>query len=61
MWPGDISAHKDQVVPRLMEEVRAIAMDGPIDIELGMILPNGSMAHNAAAKASEGGELRPQC
>jgi hypothetical protein len=61
MQPGDISAHTDQVVPRLTEEVGAIAMDRTIDIELGAILPNESVARNAAAKASEGGELRPQC
>jgi hypothetical protein len=60
MRPGDIPAHTDQMVPRLMEEVRAIAMDGAIDIELGVILPNGSVAHNAMAEVSEGGKLCPQ-
>jgi hypothetical protein len=60
MWPGDISAHMDQVVPCLMEEVGAIAMDGAFNIELGVILPNGSMARNATAEASEGGKLCPQ-
>jgi hypothetical protein len=49
MWPGDIAAHTDQVIPHLTEEVGAITMDGAIDIELGTILPNGSMAHNAMA------------
>jgi hypothetical protein len=60
MWSGDIPAHTDQVVPRLTEEVGAITMDRTIDIELGAILPNGSMARNAAAEASEGGKLCPQ-
>jgi hypothetical protein len=60
MRSGDILAHTDQVVPRLTEEVGTIAMDRTINIELGAILPNGSMARNAAAKVGEGGKFRPQ-
>jgi hypothetical protein len=57
MWSGDISAHMDQVIPCLIEIDRAIAIGGPIDIELGAILPDGSMACNAATKVSERGKL----
>jgi hypothetical protein len=60
MWPGDIPAHMDQMIPHLTEVDVAITMCGPINIELSAILPNGSMACNAAAKVSGGGELQPQ-
>jgi hypothetical protein len=57
MWPGDIPAHTDQMVPCLTEEVGTIAMDRSINIELGVILSNWSMACNAMAQAGEGSEF----